>query len=131
MISSLDLLVLLLATLPFEASFTQMALAGFGWSSDALLGDATYGYRMLSLTQCLTASWLPSVRPNLLYNCLWFRDLQSLSLVVAQVGNVVLALALDVESNHVIVVLFYFCWCCIPSLFLYVMYFYDLQGSSL
>jgi hypothetical protein len=71
LISSLDLLVLLLAILPFEASFPQMALVGVAWSPDALLGDATHGSCLLVPTQCLTASWLSSVGPNSIpYSCI-------------------------------------------------------------
>ena len=76
-----------LAILPFEASFTQMALVGIGWSSDALLGDATHGCRLLALTQCLATPWLPSVGfHSIPYSRMWFGALRSMSLVVAQVN---------------------------------------------
>jgi hypothetical protein len=76
---------------PFEASFPQMALVGVGWSSDALLGDATHGCRLLAPTQCLSASWLQSVGSHSIpYNCMWFEALWSMSLVVAQVRKLCL-----------------------------------------
>jgi hypothetical protein len=62
------------------------------------------------------------------YSCLWIKDLQSLSLVVAQVENVVFALVLDVgwAGSWTMSLLFVLlcCWCCF-LLSSSVMYFYN------
>lgn len=76
---------------------------------DALIGDAAHGCRLLATTQFLTASWLSSVGCHSIpYSYMWLRALQSLSLVVAHVRNVVLALApvsrLSWQLNHVVFV---------------------------
>lgn len=70
---------------------------------------------------------------RLAYNCFWIRDLQSLSLVVAQVGNLVLALAPDVgwACSWTMSLLFVFVFVVVISpLSSSIMYFYDLQRSS-